>query len=84
MWTDPLEWKRASTENRAKTCPDFMDCCDRFALTSSGCSFCRYYGVCMAYAGAAMTAVKQMETSSHHSGATPISSGKGQEVTAKQ
>ena len=39
-----------------------MDYCDRFILTSSGCSFCRYCGVCVAYDDATMTAVKQMET----------------------
>ena len=46
----------------------------------SGCSFCRYCGVYVAYDDATMTAVKQMETPSHHSGAIPLI--KRQEVTA--
>ena len=40
-----------------------MDCCDRFTLTSSGCSFCRYCGVYVAYDDdTTMPAVKQVET----------------------
>ena len=39
-----------------------MDCCDRFTLTYSGRSFCRYYGVSLAYDDVTMIAVWQMET----------------------
>ena len=54
----------ASPENQAKACPVFMDFCDRFTLTSSGCSFCRLCGECAAYDDATMTARRQMETPS--------------------
>ena len=60
-----------------------MDFCDRFTLLGvpSAVSVA-YVWRMMTHNDAAMTAGRQMETPSHHSGATPLS--KRQEVTAEQ
>ena len=83
MWVDPLERLNERVQKTRQRHADFPWTAAVVSLfTSSGRSFCRYCGVYVTYEDATMTAVKQMETSSHHRGATPTS--KRQEVTAEQ
>ena len=49
MWVDPLGSRNERAQKTRQMHAEFlpMDFCDRFTL--SGCSFCRFCGVCAAY-----------------------------------
>ena len=86
MWVDPLESRNERAQKTRQMLAEFpwtSAICDRFTLLGvpSAVSVAFLWRM-MTHNDAVMTGGRQMDTPSHHSGATPLS--KRQEVTAKQ